>query len=175
MDRFPHHSKTRCARGARAAVAATAGFAAAVYVGGAIAKTFTLQVAKSAKVTNQSGATKTESIVVSSRGRAIYTLSGDTRAHPKCTRANGCFEFWPPITVSSPTKLSKEPGVPGKLGAWHRNGFFQATLNGHPLYRFAPDGQRDHATGEGIVSFGGTWHVVRDPRSTASSAGVWSG
>jgi hypothetical protein len=45
-----------------------------VLLGGAAfaATTYTLQVAKSAKVKNTSGATSTESIVVNSRRRAIY-------------------------------------------------------------------------------------------------------
>jgi len=34
-------------------------------------------------------------------------------------------------------------------------------LNDHPLYGFAPDmGKKGSAKGEGIKSFGGTWHVV---------------
>jgi predicted lipoprotein with Yx(FWY)xxD motif len=35
------------------------------------------------------------------------------------------------------------------------------TLNGRPLYTFALDkGKKGSAKGEGIVAFGGTWHVV---------------
>lgn len=161
------------ARGARltvATVAAVAGFAAAALVGVAIAKTFTLQVAKSGKVTNQTGSTKTESIVTNSHGMAVYTLSGDSASHPKCTKANGCFGFWPPVKVSSATKLSKAPGIKGKLGVWRRDGFLQVTLAGHPLYTFASDSQRAHATGEGLNSFGGTWHVVKAAGSTSAGS-----
>lgn len=156
-------------------ILALAGFATAALVGVAIAKTFTLHVAKNAKVTNQSGMTKSEGIVVTSSGRAVYALSGDSKTHPKCTKANGCFRFWPPVTVSSPKKLSKAPGIAGKLGTWHRNGFFQVTLNGHPLYRFALDSQPNHATGEGIMSFGGTWHAVKDPSSASGSTSMPGG
>jgi hypothetical protein len=54
-------------------IAVVAGCAAVLLVGAAFATTtYTLQVAKSAKVKNASGATSTESIVVNSRGRAIY-------------------------------------------------------------------------------------------------------
>src|SRR5438270_9910579 len=83
-----------------------AGFATAALVGVAIAKTFTLQVAKNASVTNQAGTTKAENIVVTAGGRAVYLLTGDRARHPKCTKANGCFSFWPPVTVSSTKKLS---------------------------------------------------------------------
>lgn len=157
---------------AAATIAVVAGLATAAGVGVALAKTFTIQVAKNAKVTSQAGNTTTENIVVTSSGRAVYTLSGDSVSHPKCTKANGCFGFWPPVTVSSASKLSKGPGVKGKLGVWHRNGFLQVTLAGHPLYRFSPDSQRDHATGEGIHSFGGTWHVVKAVGSTSTSNGT---
>jgi len=140
---------------------AVAGFATAALVGMAYAKTFTLQVAKNAKVTNTKGTTERENIVVNSRGSALYTLSGETTHHALCTNAKGCFEFWPPLTVASAKKLSEASGIKGRLGVWHRNGFFQVMLGGHPLYRFAPDTKKGAATGEGIHRFGGTWHVVK--------------
>jgi predicted lipoprotein with Yx(FWY)xxD motif len=129
--------------------------------GAAVAKVLTLQVAKNAPVTNQSGTTTHENIAVTSRGLAIYTLTGDSRAHPECTAANGCFRFWPPVTVASGKTPSKASGITGKLGVWRRDGFTQVTLGGHPLYRYIGDIKRDDATGEGIRTFGGTWHVVR--------------
>ena len=168
MTRFLRAARTHSAKTVVATIAATAGFAAAALGGVALARTFTLQVATSASVTNQSGTTKTENIVVNSRGFAVYTLTGDSMSHPKCTKAKGCFTFWPPLKVSSAKALSKASGIKGRLGVWHRNGFFQVTLAGHPLYRYAPDTQRHHATGEGVVSFGGTWHV-KTPGSTTSS------
>ena len=110
-------------------------------------------------------------IVVNARGFAVYDLTGDSKRHPKCTKANGCFKFWAPVTVSSSRKLSKAPGINGKLGAWHRNGFLQVTLGGHPVYRFALDTKTHAATGEGISSFHGTWHVIK-ASSPASGVGT---
>ncbi|HSO98616.1 MAG TPA: hypothetical protein VLP43_06670 [Solirubrobacteraceae bacterium] len=152
-----------------ATFAATAGFAAAALVGVALAKTFTLQVAKNAKVTNQSGTTNRENIAVNSRGFAVYTLTGDSKSHPECIKASGCFILWPPLTVSSAKQLSKASGLKGKLGVWHRNGFLQVTLAGHPLYRYVADTQRHNATGEGVQSFGGTWHVEKAAGSSRAS------
>jgi predicted lipoprotein with Yx(FWY)xxD motif len=144
-------------------VAVVAGFAsAAVLVGLAVAKTLTLQVAKGASVTNQSGSTQTENIVITGKGRAVYTLSGDSTRHPKCTKADGCFSFWPPVTVSSAKGLSKAAQIKGKLGTFKRNGFIQVTLGGHPLYTFSNDHRKRNATGEGVNAFGGIWHVVKD-------------
>jgi predicted lipoprotein with Yx(FWY)xxD motif len=169
MPGKPHRRRLR--RGHVAAVVAVlAGLASAALVGMAVAKTLTLQVASGASVTNQSGATATESIVINAKGRAVYTLSGDTTKHPKCTKANGCFSFWPPVTVSSAKSLSKAAGVKGKLGIFKRNGLMQVTLAGHPLYTFANDKKRANATGEGIKGFNGIWHVVKDPGAGQSGS-----
>lgn len=169
MTRLLRPARPRGAKIAAAIIAATAGFGAAALVGVALAKTLTLQVAKNARVTNQSGMTKIENIAVNSRGFAVYMLSGDSKSHPKCIKANGCFSFWPPLRVSSAKQLSKATGIKGRLGVWHRDGFSQVTLAGHPLYRYAGDSQRRSATGEDIVSFGGTWHVEK---AAGSSAGA---
>lgn len=169
---MPRRTRFRGASSGRSTamlVAAVAGFATAALVGVALAKTFTLQVAKNAKVTNTIGMTSTENIVVNARGFAVYDLTGDSKTHPKCTKARGCFQFWPPVTVPSANKLSKAPGISGKLGVWRRNGFLQVTLGGHPLYRFALDSQRHVATGDGIHSFGGTWHVLKAAATAAGS------
>jgi predicted lipoprotein with Yx(FWY)xxD motif len=168
--RFLKPTRTKTVKVVAATIAATAGFAAAALVGVALAKTFTLQVAKDAMVTNQSGTTTTENIAVNSRGFAVYALTGDSKSHPECTKANGCFSFWPPLKVSSAKKLSKAAGIKGRLGVWHRDGFLQVTLAGHPLYRYAGDSQRHDATGEGVKSFGGTWHVEKAASSTTGTA-----
>ncbi len=137
-----------------------AGLLSMVAAGVAIAKTVTLHVAKNAAVRNQVVTTR-ENIVVDAHGHPAYSLTGDSIGHPGCTKANGCFRFWPPMTVASVTQLSKAPGVGGRLGAWRHSGILQVTLAGHPLYRFAGDGRGRAATGEGIRSFGGTWHAVK--------------
>jgi predicted lipoprotein with Yx(FWY)xxD motif len=162
-------------------LAAFAGVATAAVVGAALARTFTLHGITNAKVVNQMGVTTSGNIVVNAHGFAIYDLTGDSKRHPECTKANGCFRFWPPITVSSPTKLSKGPGVTGRLGVWRRNGFFQVTLGGRPVYGFANDSRGHMATGEGIHGFGGTWHAIRAAGSTngttttATTTGTASG
>jgi predicted lipoprotein with Yx(FWY)xxD motif len=108
-----------------------------------------------------------ETIVVGPRGATVYTLSGESTHHLVCTpqaKPKGmCFHFWPPLKVrSAKTKLTAAHGIKGKLGLLHRNGFFQVTLSGHPLYYFLEDaGKKGSATGQGIVAFGGTWHVVK--------------
>ncbi len=148
-------------------VAALAGLATAALVSVAVAKTFTLEIAKGAEVVH-SGAMSSENIVVSSRGHAAYTLSGDTKSHPKCTKANGCFAFWKPVTVAAGRKPTKAPGIRGKLATWHRSGVHQVTLNRHPLYTFVEDKAKDVANGDGIPSFNGTWHVIKTSKGSSS-------
>jgi predicted lipoprotein with Yx(FWY)xxD motif len=126
----------------------------------------TLGVAKNGTVTNQKMVSKTEAIAVNSKRHAVYLLAGETVHHALCVQSSGCFKVWPPVTVpNAKGKPSAATGIKGKLGIWHRNGFFQVTLAGHPLYTFIGDTKKDDATGEGIVHFGGTWHVI-----TAASA-----
>jgi predicted lipoprotein with Yx(FWY)xxD motif len=174
MARLLHHRRLRRVHVA-IVVAALAGLASAAMVGLAVAKTLTLQVAKGASVTNSvTGSTTTEAIVINTKGRAVYTLSGDTTKHPKCTKANTCFQFWPPVTVSSAKGLSKAAGVKGKLGVFKRNGIMQVTLGGHPLYTFSQDHKKNNATGEAINGFGGIWHVVKDPSAGGSTGNTGS-
>ena len=105
---------------------------------------------------------KSKTVVVNTQGVTLYTLSGERVGHLKCVNST-CFGFWPPYKVSATAKLTKAKGVKGALSKLHRikGKFFQVMLDGHPLYRFAPDkGKKGSALGEGKQSFGGTWHVV---------------
>jgi predicted lipoprotein with Yx(FWY)xxD motif len=164
----------RAARMVLMLLAGTTGAGLAVLVGVAVAKSFTLSVTKNAKVTNfmssQPHTTKSESIVTALGGSAVYTLSGDSKSHPKCVASNGCFAIWPPVTIAAGKKATKAPGVKGKLTTWKRNGFTQLVLAGHPLYFFAGDGTKKRvATGQAIMTFGGTWHVVAVDPATAKT------
>ena len=108
-----------------------------------------------------------EQIVVDAHGRTLYALSPET-SHRLLCKSGECLSAWPPLTVPSRrTKLKAGPGVHGQLGILRRsNGMLQVTLRGLPLYRFSGDSAKGAANGEGIKSFGGTWHVL----AAASSA-----
>jgi predicted lipoprotein with Yx(FWY)xxD motif len=104
----------------------------------------------------------TETIAVNSKGVAVYELSPETSHHLLCTSAM-CLKFWPPVKVSPGTKVTTGAGVSGKLGTLKRKGFTQVTLNGIPLYTFLEDGGKPGvANGNGIMNFGGTWHVFKE-------------
>jgi predicted lipoprotein with Yx(FWY)xxD motif len=111
---------------------------------------------------------KSEPIAVNAKGVSVYTLSGESTKHLECT-TRMCFTAWPPLTVHG--KATMAAGVQGKLGTFKRDGFTQVTLNGHPLYTFEGDGNKAGvANGNGIVAFGGTWHVVAEGSAKAAQA-----
>jgi predicted lipoprotein with Yx(FWY)xxD motif len=114
-----------------------------------------------------------EPIAVNSKGVAVYTLSGESTKHLECTTRK-CFTAWPPLTVHG--KATMASGVKGTLGTFKRDGFTQVTLNGHPLYTFEGDGNKAGvANGNGIVAFGGTWHVVVEGSAKAAQAPAGGG
>jgi predicted lipoprotein with Yx(FWY)xxD motif len=157
----------RSVRAPRAAavlvVLASAG--ALAVTGLAAARSFTLRVDKTATVGN-----KHESIIVNAKGFVVYVLSPETTHHVLCKKRNQCLSFWPPVTVASArSKPTVAAGIKGKLGLWHRDGFFQVTLNGHPLYTFVQDKRKGVATGNDLMGFGGTWHVVRVSAGTRAA------
>ena len=138
-----------------AAIAALGGGSLAAFA--LASSSATLSLAKGVMVKGNS-----KNVVVDSRGMTVYTLSGETVHHLKCTKANTCFSFWFPVKAgSSQARLTAGHGVKGKLGSLRRNGFRQVTLKGSPLYTFIGDaGKKRRTTGEGVISFNGTWHVV---------------
>jgi predicted lipoprotein with Yx(FWY)xxD motif len=108
-------------------------------------------------------------VVVNPQGRTLYRLSPETTRHLLC-KSKECLTNWPPLTVkSAKTKLKAGSGVKGKLGVFRRsNGTFQVTLNGLPLYRYSGDSGKAEGNGEGIESFGGTWHAVKASSSAST-------
>ena len=114
-----------------------------------------------------------ETLVVDSHGRTLYSLHPETTHHLLC-RSRACFEVWPPLTVrSASVKLVAGHGVEGHMGLLHRSdGKLQVTLRGLPLYRFSGDGAKGQAHGEGIKSFGGTWHAVTAETHASGAPGT---
>jgi predicted lipoprotein with Yx(FWY)xxD motif len=99
-------------------------------------------------------------VVDAKKGRSLYYLTGDTKG--RLCSTSTCTGFWPPLTVKSlHTKVVKGKGINGKLTVFKRaDGKFQVALRNKPLYRFAGDSAKGQANGEGIKSFGGTWHAM---------------
>jgi predicted lipoprotein with Yx(FWY)xxD motif len=102
--------------------------------------------------------TSMEYIVGAAGGFPVYTLTGDSKNNPKCL-SKRCRMIWPWVTIANGKTPTKDPLIKAKLGVWRHNGVSQLTLDRHPLYFFFNDKRKKQAHGEGIVSFGGTWHV----------------
>jgi predicted lipoprotein with Yx(FWY)xxD motif len=106
-------------------------------------------------------ATLGERVLVNPQGRTLYTLTPETSRRLLC-KTSECLRRWSPLTVmSGKTRLKAISGVQGRLGLLHRsNGTWQVTLRGLPLYRYSQDRAKGQANGEGVQSFGGTWHAM---------------
>lgn len=98
-------------------------------------------------------------ILVTARGRTLYTLSAETRGRFICT--GSCLATWLPLILKNGARAV---GV-ARLGAIKRpDGRRQATYKGRPLYRFAQDSAKGDVGGEGFVDVG-TWRAARAPRA----------
>jgi predicted lipoprotein with Yx(FWY)xxD motif len=109
----------------------------------------------------------TESVAVGPSGFPVYTFQGESTKHIICQKTasakTSCWAFWPPVSVSSSSDISKQNGIVGDLGTFRNQGVLQLTLNGRPLYYFTPDvasKNTTQATGDYIKTFGSIWHIV---------------
>ena len=111
---------------------------------------------------------KLGSVLVDSAGKTLYTLTNASGASVACTTS--CLKFWPPLLLASGTTTATgAAGVTG-LATVSAGGGTQVTEKGLPLFRFSGDAAAGDANGEGIVSFGGTWHAVTASGSSAATA-----
>jgi predicted lipoprotein with Yx(FWY)xxD motif len=101
-------------------------------------------------------------IIVDDQGRTLYTL---TNAGKPVACTSTCTRFWPPLLLPAGDTTPAGTGVTG-LKVVAMNGGEQVAFQGDPLYRFAGDMKAGDTNGQGITSFGGTWHAA----ATASGA-----
>ena len=150
----------------RPGLVAILGSVAALLLVAAVAAGASLTRVVSAAANQKLGTT----VVVEAHGHTLYALSPETTHHLLCKSA-ACLQNWPPLTVGSPKPtLEAGPGVQGRLGLLRRSGGrWQVTLRGMPLYRFAGDTAKGQANGEGLMSFGGTWHAVTSEEQSSAS------
>jgi predicted lipoprotein with Yx(FWY)xxD motif len=109
-----------------------------------------------ATVNTAKGSTGT--MLVDSKGRALYLWVGDTGKKSVC---NGeCAQDWPPLTIKG--KPTAGGGAKSSLlGTTKRSdGTLEVTYAGHPLYRFAGDNSAGQSNGQGSDAFGAKWWVV---------------
>lgn len=99
-------------------------------------------------------ATLGKTILTTTKGRALYSLSAETNGKFICT--GSCLSIWRPLLVPENVK----PKGPVKLGKIERpDGKTQVTYKGRPLYSFTGDSKAGEVNGEGIKDVG-TWHAA---------------
>jgi predicted lipoprotein with Yx(FWY)xxD motif len=115
----------------------------------------------SVKIVKRSVKGRTMSIAVNGQVQTLYALGGESLAKLKCISAQ-CLKTWPAFRVpSANTKVAVAKGVPGQVSILTRikAKLFQVMLDRHPLYTYSGD-SGSSAKGQGIKSYGGSWHVI---------------
>ncbi|MFD0346844.1 hypothetical protein ACFQ0M_13900 [Kitasatospora aburaviensis] len=97
---------------------------------------------------------KLGAIVTDGAGFTVYRFDKDT-ANPSMSDCNGtCAATWPPVPAGGATVK----GIDSKLvGTVTRADSKQLTLNGWPVYRYAPDTKPGDTKGQGVQ---GTWFAL---------------
>jgi len=95
-------------------------------------------------------------IVVDGQGMTAYVFDKDTAGSGKSACSGQCLDIWPAITADSDQPTVD--GVDGEVGTITRDdGTKQVTLDGLPLYTYAPDEHAGDVKGQGVQ---GIWWVV---------------
>ncbi len=136
-------------------------FAVALLAGGALAadSSAQLMMAKNDKLGD---------ILTDSQGKTLYIFTKDKPGESVCY--DQCAQKWPPLTVKEGTQPTAASEINGKLGQIERkDGSYQVTYDGKPLYYFQGDTKAGETKGQGL---GGVWYVVQTGQaSQASGAG----
>jgi predicted lipoprotein with Yx(FWY)xxD motif len=107
-------------------------------------------------------------ILVTSRGAALYRFSSDKPNKPTCT--GSCAVAWPPLLVpAGATSPVGGPGISGLGTVKLPNGKLQVTYHKMPLYTFATD------SGTSVLGQGVSGFFVVHPTKAASTTSTTSG
>ena len=102
-----------------------------------------------------------KNVIVTPRGRTLYSLSAETHGRFICTDKT-CLSLWKPLVVARGTK----PTGAKHLGTIRRpDGRTQVTYEGKPVYTFVEDRKPGDHRGEGFKDVG-TWHVASGGSTT---------
>jgi predicted lipoprotein with Yx(FWY)xxD motif len=150
------------------AVASLAAVALALAACGSSSSTSTTTTgSSSASVTVKAASTDKGTILETSAGMPLYTLTLGT----SCTGA--CASAWPFLTVPAGTTPKAGPGVTGMLGTTTSGGALVVTYNGKKLYTFTSDSP-GQVTGDGVAGFSVAKVTGAAPTSTATTSGSGS-
>ena len=130
--------------------------------------------ATSFSVANVSGV---GNVVVDARGRTVYTLTSASTKNVPCTDASGCTGVWPALPLPNGTSAATAAtGLSASLLGTMKlsDGETYPTYNGYLMYEYTGDSAAGQANGQGLKSFGGTWHTLSRsgvPVKTSGSSG----
>ena len=99
--------------------------------------------------------------LVDSSGKSLYLFDTDTPTTSTCY--NDCAQVWPPLIVPSGQNATASGNAQSPLlGTLARtDGTTQVTYKGWPLYYYAPDQAPGETKGQGVVSFGAAWWLIK--------------
>ncbi len=92
-------------------------------------------------------------ILVDPGGFTLYVLTNDTAGQSTCYES--CAATWPPVPADTGVGSDVDASLFGST--MRTDGVDQMTIDGRPLYRFAPDASPGDVGGQGI---NGVWFVV---------------
>jgi len=110
-------------------------------------------------------------VLTNAAGRTLYDLTADTPTSTACSRA--CTTIWFPLLATGAP--SSATPLPHQVSVLTDTNGQQVEYDGHLLYAFSGDTAAGQAQGEGIQSFGGTWHVVTPTLSVPSGGSSGGG
>lgn len=93
------------------------------------------------------------SVLVNGEGFTLYIFTNDTDGESTCYDA--CADTWPPIPGDVTIASDLDASIFGTTT--RDDGSEQLTVNGMPLYLYAPDAAPGDTNGQGV---GGVWFVV---------------
>ncbi len=112
--------------------------------------------ARGSKVVVKESNVKGKTILTTTSGHTLYSLSVEKHGKFICTKSSSCLTLWHPLKVPAGVM----PKGPVKLGTVKRpEGGLQVTYRGLPLYSFIEDKKPGQLEGEGIKDVG-TWHAA---------------
>ena len=113
-------------------------------------------------------------VLVDARGRTVYILTSAGKKNVPCTDASGCTAVWPDLPLPSGDSAAKAAAGlnASPLGTMKlSDGETYPTYNGYLLYEYTGDTAAGQGNGQGIKSFGGTWHALDSSGQPATSGG----
>ncbi|WP_327676018.1 COG4315 family predicted lipoprotein [Kitasatospora sp. NBC_00458] len=108
---------------------------------------------------------KLGTVVTDGSGFTLYRFDRDGATPPTSACTGSCTVIWPPAPADgTPTVSGIDPALVGTVT--RVDGSHQLTLDGWPLYRYAPDDKPGDTKGQGVD---GTWWAVTPSGARAAA------